>query len=416
MSILDTVDKEIANAINSETIRQNDWIELIASENFVSKAVLEAQGSILTNKYAEGYPGKRYYSGCEYVDIAETLAIERLKKLFGAEYANVQPHSGSSANQSVYLALLKPGDVILGMSLDSGGHLTHGASPNLSGKWFTPHYYGVNKDNFYIDYDEVERIALETRPKMIIAGCSAYPRTIDFERFRKIADKVGAYLLADIAHIAGLVATGRHPSPMPHAHVVTSTTHKTLRGPRGGIVMSNDIEIGKKINSAIFPGLQGGPLMHVIAAKAVSFQEALQPEFTKYIDCVLENTRTLGEVLIKRGYNLLTNGTDNHMILVDLRSQGITGKDAATSLDKAGITCNKNTVPFDTTSPFITSGIRLGGAACTTRGFTVSDFTDIANFIADVLDGIRNNGPENNNKVEEAVRAQTLLLCRKARS
>jgi len=413
MTILATQDKAIFDSIESEANRQKNCIELIASENFVSKAVLEAQGSIMTNKYAEGYPHKRYYSGCESVDIAEELAIERLQKLFSCEYANVQPHSGSQANQAVYLALLQPGDKILGMSLDGGGHLTHGAAPNISGKWFKAHHYTVDKETFLIDYDEVERIAIETKPKMIIAGYSAYPRSLDFSRFRAIADKVGAYLMADIAHIAGLIATGAHPTPLPHAHVVTSTTHKTLRGPRGGVVMSNDLEIGKKINSALFPGLQGGPLMHIIAAKAVAFGEALQPEFKTYIQNVISNAKALAKALENRGYRCLTDGTDNHMILLDLRAHNITGKDAANSMDRAGITCNKNSVPFDTTSPFITSGIRLGTPACTTRGFTASDFIEVAGLIADILDGLKTNGAENNIDVEKIARAKALELCKK---
>jgi glycine hydroxymethyltransferase len=413
MTILQTQDKAIFDSIQAEAARQETCIELIASENFVSKAVLEAQGSIMTNKYAEGYPHKRYYSGCEQVDVAEELAIERLKKLFSCEYVNVQPHSGSQANQAVYLALLQPGDSILGMSLDGGGHLTHGAAPNISGKWFNAHHYTVDKDTFLIDYDEVERIAIETKPKMIIAGYSAYPRSLDFARFRAIADKVGAYLMADIAHIAGLIATGEHPSPLPYAHVVTSTTHKTLRGPRGGIVMSNDLEIGKKINSALFPGLQGGPLMHIIAAKAVAFGEALKPEFKTYIKNVITNAKALAKALSDRGYRCLTDCTDNHMIILDLRSHNITGKDAANSMDKAGITCNKNSVPFDTTSPFITSGIRLGTPACTTRGFTSSDFTEVAELIADILDGLKINGAEGNSDVEKIARAKALAICKK---
>jgi glycine hydroxymethyltransferase len=411
MNILETSDKEVSDAIALEAKRQSDWIELIASENYASRAVLEAQGSILTNKYAEGYPGKRFYNGCEHVDSIESLAIERLKKLFGAEYVNVQPHSGSQANQTVYLALLNPGDSILGMSLDSGGHLTHGSTPNISGKWFKAHTYGVNKDTFLIDYDEVEAIALATKPKMIIAGYSAYPRELDFLRFRQIADKVGAYLLADIAHIAGLVATGHHQSPLQHAHITTSTTHKTLRGPRGGIIMSNDLEIGKKINSALFPGLQGGPLMHVIAAKAVAFAEALKPDFYTYIHQVLLNAKTMGDELKDRGYNLLTGGTNNHMIIMDLRSNNITGKDAANSLDRAGMTCNKNTVPFDETSPFITSGIRLGSPACTTRGFDINDFKILANLVADVLDGLNSHSAEDNTEIETLTKRKSLALC-----
>lgn len=413
MDQLHEKDKIIFDAIEAEKKRQNNWIELIASENFVSKVVLEAQGSIMTNKYAEGYPHKRYYSGCEYVDIAEEVAIDRLKKLFNCAYANVQPHSGSQANQAVYLALLQPGDSILGMSLDGGGHLTHGAAPNISGKWFNANHYTVDKNTLLIDYDEIERLAIETKPKMIIAGYSAYPRTLDFERFRNIADKVGAYLMADIAHIAGLVATGHHESPLPYAHVVTSTTHKTLRGPRGGIIMSNDLEIGKKINSALFPGLQGGPLMHIIAAKAVAFLEALQPEFKTYIANVINNAQTLSNSLMKRGYKSLTDGTDNHMLILDLRSHNITGKDAANSMDRAGITCNKNSVPFDDTSPFITSGIRMGTPACTTRGFVTEDFVEVAELIADILDGLKIHGPDGNDTVEKIVREKALEICKK---
>jgi len=407
MSMLQIKDKAIFDAIEKEKKRQQDWVELIASENFVSQAVLEAQGSIMTNKYAEGYAGKRYYSGCEFVDIAEELAIERLKKLFKCNFANVQPHSGSQANQAVYLALLQPGDTILGMSLDSGGHLTHGATPNISGRWFKPVHYTVNKDSFLIDYNELEAIAMQTKPKMIIAGYSAYPRSLDFAKFRAIADKVGAYLMADIAHIAGLVAVGEHESPMNLAHVVTSTTHKTLRGPRGGIIMTNDEEIPKKVNFALFPGLQGGPLMHIIAAKAVAFGEALKPEFSTYIKQVIKNAKALSSKLEERGYHSLTGGTDNHMTIIDLRGNNITGKDAANALDRSGMTCNKNTVPFDPTSPFITSGIRLGTPASTTRGFKETEFTQVADLIADVLDGLQKDDAS----VEERVKAKTRSLC-----
>lgn len=382
-------DPEIKAIIDAELLRQKNTIELIASENFVSKAVLEAQGSVMTNKYAEGYSGKRYYCGCEEVDKAEILAIERLKKLFNCNYANVQLHSGSQANQAVYLSLLKPGDKIMGLSLDCGGHLTHGATPNMSGKWFEPVLYGVDPETYLINYDEVEELALEHKPKLIIAGYSAYTGTLDFKRFREIADKVGAYLMADIAHIAGLVAAGAHQSPMPYAHVVTSTTHKTLRGPRGGIIMTNDEEIIKKINRAVFPGLQGGPLMHVIAAKAVAFKEALQPDFKDYIKQVIINAQCLAESLQMRGYEVLTQGTVNHMILLDLRKHNITGQLASDSLHRAGITSNKNSVPYDTTSPFITSGIRLGSAACTTRGFKEKEFKMIGNWIADILNAIK---------------------------
>lgn len=410
MTTLQTQDPEIYKAIDLEKKRQNDWIELIASENFVSQAVLEAQGSVMTNKYAEGYPGKRYYSGCEFVDIAESLAIERVKQLFQCEYANVQPHSGCNANQTVFFALLQPGDTILGMSLDSGGHLTHGSAPSMSGRWFNAVQYGVDPKTYLIDYDEVERLALEHKPKLIIAGYSAYSRTLDFARFRAIADKVGAYLMADIAHIAGLVATGHHPSPMDHAHVVTSTTHKTLRGPRGGIVLSNDPELGKKLNSSLFPGLQGGPLMHIIAAKAVAFGEALKPEFKGYIGQVVSNASALAKTLVGHGYDVLTGGTDNHLLLVDLRKHGITGKAAAHSLDLAGITCNKNSVPFDTTSPFITSGLRLGTPAGTTRGFKEKEFEIVGNLISEVLDGLKTNSADNS-AVETKVREKALALC-----
>lgn len=400
MGKLSEIDNEVYKIINAETKRQHDTIELIASENFVSPAVLEAQGSILTNKYAEGYPGKRWYNGCEEVDKVELLAIERAKKLFDCKYANVQPHSGSQANQAVFLSLLKPHDTILGMSLDTGGHLTHGATPNLSGKWFKSVFYSVNKESFLIDYSEIEDLALQHKPKLIIAGYSAYPRQLDFAKFREIADKVGAYLLADIAHIAGLVATKEHLSPLPYAHAVTSTTHKTLRGPRGGLILSNDEEIGKKINLALFPGLQGGPLMHIIAAKAVAFLEALQPDYHVYIKQVMSNAKMLGKTIMNRGYNILTNGTDNHMILVDLRNYGITGKVAADSLDKAGITCNKNSIPFDTMSPFITSGIRLGTPACTSRGFKEQEFIMIGEMISDVLDGLK--GGDDNGDIEKS--------------
>ncbi len=407
---LKTLDPEIYEAIKAEKLRQEHSIELIASENFVSKAVLTAQGSIMTNKYAEGYAGKRYYCGCEEVDKAEVLAIERLKQLFKCSYANVQPHSGSQANQAVYLALLQPGDKILGMSLDCGGHLTHGAAPNLSGKWFKPLFYGVDPKTYLIDYSEVERLALEHKPKLIIAGYSAYTQTLDFAKFRAIADKVGAYLMADIAHIAGIVATGRHPSPFPHAHVVTSTTHKTLRGPRGGVIMSNDDEIGQKLNKAVFPGLQGGPLMHIIAAKAVAFKEALTNDYKSYIDQVLLNATALGKTLVQRGYDILTGGTVNHIVLLDLRKDGLTGKLASEALDRAGITSNKNTVPFDSTSPFITSGVRLGTPACTTRGFKEKEFIVVGNLIADVLDSLKQS--ENNSKTEQEVYTKVIELTK----
>lgn len=382
-------DPEIYQTILAEEKRQKECIELIASENFTSKAVMEAAGSVMTNKYAEGYPNKRYYDGCEHVDSAELLAIERACQLFKCKFANVQPHSGSQANQAVYLALLQPGDTILGMSLDSGGHLTHGATPNISGKWFNNITYNVNPDNYLIDYDQIRTLAREHKPKLIIAGYSAYTRQLDFAKFREIADEVGAYLLADIAHISGLVAAGKHPSPFPHAHVVTSTTHKTLRGPRSGIILSDEEELAKKINKAIFPGLQGGPLMHIIAAKAVAFKEALAPEYHEYIEQVIKNAKKLGETLISRGYDILTSGTDVHMVLLDLRKDKITGKIAGASLDRAGITSNKNAVPFDETSPFITSGLRLGTPACTTRGFKEAEFAQVGNMIADILDGLK---------------------------
>lgn len=396
---------EIYEIINYEKIRQQNVIELIASENFTSPAVLESQGSILTNKYAEGYPSKRFYNGCEEVDKIEILAIQRAKKLFNCNYANVQPHSGSQANQAVFLSLLNPSDTILGMSLDSGGHLTHGAKPNMSGKWFNSIFYNVNKENYLIDYDEVEHLAIKHKPRLIIAGYSAYPRSINFAKFREIADKVGAYLMADIAHIAGLVVAGAHENPLPFAHVVTSTTHKTLRGPRGGLILSNDEELGKKIDLALFPGLQGGPLMHIIAGKAVAFSEALLPEYKDYIKQVVNNAKALAKIIQERGYDVLTGGTDNHMVLVDLRKDNITGKLAANSLDRAGITCNKNSIPFDKTSPFITSGIRLGSPACTTRGFKEQDFIKVGNMIADILDGLKKNG-QDNSVLEEKICAQ----------
>ncbi len=405
---LESVDPQIFGAIKAESKRQEQYIELIASENFTSKAVMEAQGSVMTNKYAEGYPGKRYYCGCEEVDIAENLANERLKELFNCSYANSQPHSGSQANQAVYLALLQPGDTILGMSLDCGGHLTHGAAPNMSGKWLNPVFYGVDKETNLINYDEVEELALKHKPKLIIAGFSAYTGVLDFARFREIADKVGAYFMADIAHISGIIAAGQHPSPFPHAHVATSTTHKTLRGPRGGIILSDDAELGKKFNKAVFPGLQGGPLMHVIAAKAVAFGEALSDDFKKYIKQVIINAQTLAATLQDRGYNILTGGTTNHLVLLDLRKNKITGKVASEALDRAGITSNKNTVPFDETSPFITSGVRLGTPACTTRGFKEEEFKVVGNLIADILDSIENNEPNAAAEQEVIKKAQDL--------
>jgi len=403
-------DPELNASLTGELVRQQNQIELIASENIVSRAVLEAQGSVLTNKYAEGYPGRRYYGGCEHVDVAERLAIERAKQLFGCSFANVQPHCGASANQGVFLALLKPGDTILGMSLAAGGHLTHGAKPNLSGKWFNAVQYGVRQDDGRIDFDEVESLALEHKPKMIIAGGSAYPRKIDFERFRAIADKVGAYLLVDMAHFAGLVAAGVLPGPLPHAHVVTTTTHKTLRGPRGGMILSNDADIGKKINSAIFPGLQGGPLMHVIAGKAVAFGEALQPSFRAYSEAVVANAQALAAKLVERGLAIVSGGTDNHLMLVDLRPMGVTGKDAEAALERAGITCNKNAIPFDPAPPAVTSGLRLGSPAATTRGFGVAEFEQVGDMIGDVLEELSKQ-PEGNRKAEAATAERVKALC-----
>jgi glycine hydroxymethyltransferase len=404
-------DPEIWEAIAAEQLRQEEHLELIASENHVSEAVLEAQGSVLTNKYAEGYPGRRYYGGCEAVDMAEGLAIERVKTLFGAEYANVQPHSGSQANQAVFFATLQPGDTILGMSLAAGGHLTHGAKPTLSGKWFKPVQYGVREQDGLIDYDAIEKLAQEHRPALIIAGGSAIPRQIDFARFRAIADGVGAFLMVDMAHIAGLVAGGVHPSPVPHAHIVTTTTHKTLRGPRGGMVLTNDEALVKKIDSAIFPGLQGGPLMHVIAAKAVAFGEALQPDFKAYAHQVVVNAVALAGTLIERGYDIVTGGTDTHLVLVDLRSSRLTGRAAELSLERAGLTCNKNGIPFDPLPPAQTSGIRLGTPAATTRGFGVPEFIQVGNLIADVLDGLRVSG-DDNSAAETRARGQVAELTR----
>jgi glycine hydroxymethyltransferase len=405
-------DPEIFAAIGKELARQQDQIELIASENIVSKAVLEAQGSVLTNKYAEGYPGKRYYGGCEFVDVAETLAIERAKTLFDCAYANVQPNSGSQANQAVFLALLQPGDCFLGLSLASGGHLTHGAPPNLSGKWFKAVQYGVRLQDAQIDFDEVERLAKEHRPKLIITGGSAYPRYLDFARFRAIADSVGAYFMVDMAHFAGLVAGGVHPSPLPYAHVVTTTTHKTLRGPRGGMILSNDADIGKKLNSAIFPGLQGGPLMHVIAGKAVAFGEALRPEFKLYAKAVKDNAAVLADTLLRRGVDIVSGGTDTHLMLVDLRPKKLTGKATEASLERAGITCNKNGIPFDPEKPTITSGVRLGTPAATTRGFGTEEFRLVGELIGDVLDGLTVS-PDNNGETERKVRAQVAELCKR---
>ena len=408
---LATADTELFAAIEGELQRQQTQIELIASENIVSKAVLNAQGSVLTNKYAEGYPGKRYYGGCEYVDKAEVLAIDRAKKLFNCAYINVQPSSGSQANQGVFMALLRPGDVILGQSLAAGGHLTHGAAPNQSGKWFKAVQYGVKQADCRINYEEVERLAKEHKPKMIIAGFSAYPRIVDWARFRAIADAVGAYLIVDMAHVAGLVAAGVYPSPLPHAHVVTTTTHKTLRGPRGGMILSNDEELGKKFNSAIFPGIQGGPLMHVIAAKAVAFGEALKPEFKAYGKAVVENAQALAATLVKRGVDITTGGTDCHLMLVDLRPKKLTGKAAEESLERAGLTCNKNAIPFDPEKPFVTSGIRLGTPAGTTRGFGVAEFKQIGELIGDVLDGLATGG--DNSAIEQKVKGSVKELCAK---
>jgi glycine hydroxymethyltransferase len=407
---LATADKDIFDRIGRELDRQQNQIELIASENIVSKAVLEAQGSILTNKYAEGYPGKRYYGGCEYVDEIETIAIERAKQLFGAGFANVQPHSGSQANQSVFMALLQPGDTFLGMDLAAGGHLTHGSPANQSGKWFKPISYSVRQQDQLIDYDSVAEIAEREKPKLIIAGGSAYSREIDFARFRQIADSIGAYLMVDMAHFAGLVAGGVFPSPIPHAHVVTTTTHKTLRGPRGGMVLTNDEAIIKKVNSAVFPGLQGGPLEHVIAAKAVAFGEALQPAFKDYAAQVIANAKALSEALLKSGVNIVSGGTDSHLMLVDLRPKGVTGRDTEHSLERAHMTCNKNGVPFDIAPFTITSGVRLGTPAGTTRGFKEAEFTRVGELIGEVVNGLAANGPEGNAEVEGKVREEVLAL------
>ncbi|MDA8987153.1 serine hydroxymethyltransferase, partial [Planktomarina temperata] len=398
-------------AIDKELTRQRDEIELIASENIVSKAVMQAQGSVMTNKYAEGYVGRRYYGGCEYVDIAETLAMERACQLFGCEFANVQPNSGSQANQGVFQALLQPGDTILGMSLDAGGHLTHGAAPNQSGKWFNAVQYGVRKQDNLLDYDQVQELATQHKPKLIVAGGSAIPRQIDFKRMREIADSVGAYLHVDMAHFAGLVAAGEHPSPFPHAHVATTTTHKTLRGPRGGMIVTNDAALAKKFNSAIFPGIQGGPLMHVIAAKAVAFGEALKPEFKTYIQNVIANAQALSDQLIKGGLDTVTHGTDTHVLLVDLRPKGVKGNATEKALGRANITCNKNGVPFDPEKPTITSGIRLGSPAGTTRGFGEAEFRQIADWIIEVVDGLAANGEEGNAAVEAKVRSEVAKLC-----
>ncbi len=404
-------DPELANALTEELHRQQNQLELIASENIVSQAVLEAQGSVLTNKYAEGYAGRRYYGGCEFVDKAEVLAIERAKKLFSCGFANVQPHSGAQANQGVFQALLKPGATIMGMSLAAGGHLTHGAPPNQSGKWFNAVQYGVRKDNHQIDFDEVESLALEHKPELIIAGGSAYPRFIDFKRFREIADKVGAYFMVDMAHFAGLVAGGVHPNPIDSAHIVTTTTHKTLRGPRGGMILTNDEVIAKKINSAVFPGLQGGPLMHVIAAKAVAFGEAQRPEFKLYAQAVVDNAKVLANTLKDEGMDIVSGGTDTHVMLVDLRPKNVTGNIAEAALERANITCNKNGIPFDPETPTITSGVRLGSPALTTRGLGGAEFAEVGRLIAKVLDGVAANGPEGDQAVEAEVRANVATIC-----
>ena len=404
-------DPEIMEATQQELGRQRDEIELIASENIVSRAVMEAQGGVMTNKYAEGYPGRRYYGGCQFVDVAETLAQDRAKQLFGCGFANVQPNSGSQANQGVFQALLQPGDTILGMSLDAGGHLTHGARPNQSGKWFNAVQYGVRRQDLELDYDQVQELATEHQPKMIIAGGSAIPRIIDFARMREIADSVGAYLLVDMAHFAGLVATGLYPSPFPHAHVATTTTHKTLRGPRGGMILTDDEAISKKINSAIFPGIQGGPLMHVIAGKAVAFGEALQPGFTDYQKQVVANAKALADQLIKGGLDIVTGGTDTHLMLVDLRPKGVKGNDTEAALGRAHITTNKNGIPFDDEKPTITSGIRLGTPAGTTRGFGEPEFREIADLIVEVVDGLAANGADGNSEVEASVRERVQALC-----
>ena len=404
---LDVVDTEIQEAINKELSRQRDKLEMIASENIVSKAVMQAQGSVLTNKYAEGYPGKRYYGGCEYVDVVEQLAIDRAKKLFGAEYANVQPHSGAQANTAVYFALLQPGDTILGMNITDGGHLTHGSPVNISGKYFKIIPYGVDKETERIDYDELERLAKEHQPKLIVGGASAYSRVIDFERMAQIAKSVGAYFMVDMAHIAGLVAAGLHPSPVPYADVVTTTTHKTLRGPRGGLILCRDAEFGKQFNKAIFPGIQGGPLMHAVAAKAVAFKEALSDEFKVYQQQVLDNAKALADELVKKGFRIVSGGTDNHLMLVDLRSKNITGKEAQFLLDEIGITANRNTIPFEPLSPFVTSGIRLGTPALTTRGLKEEDIREVADIIADVIENREDSA------VIEAAKAKVQAICKK---
>ena len=410
---LSSRDPELFGAVTQELGRQRHEIELIASENIVSRAVMEAQGSVMTNKYAEGYPGKRYYGGCQFVDVAENLAIDRAKQLFDCGFANVQPNSGSQANQGVFQALLKPGDTILGMSLDAGGHLTHGAAPNQSGKWFKAVQYGVRKQDLTLNYDQLAELATEHQPKLIIAGGSAIPRIIDFKRMREIADSVGAYLLVDMAHFAGLVAAGIYPSPFPHAHVATTTTHKTLRGPRGGMILTNDEEIAKKVNSAIFPGIQGGPLMHVIAAKAVAFGEALRPGFVDYQKQVVKNAQALADALMKGGLDIVTGGTDTHLMLVDLRPKGVKGNATEKALGRAWITCNKNGIPFDTEKPTITSGVRLGTPAGTTRGFAEPEFRQIAAWIIEVVEGLAANGEDGNQAVEAKVRAEVEALCKR---
>ena len=403
-------DPDVFDSMQRELGRQQTQVELIASENIVSRAVIEAMGSVLTNKYAEGYPGRRYYGGCEFVDVAEELAIERATRLFGCSFANVQPHSGAQANQAVFLALCKPGDTVLGMSLAAGGHLTHGAAPNLSGKWFNAIQYGVRRDDARIDMEEVEALAREHKPALIVAGGSAYPRVIDFAKFREIADAVGAYLMVDMAHFAGLVAGGAHPSPFPHAHIVTTTTHKTLRGPRGGMILADDADLGKKINSAVFPGLQGGPLMHVIAAKAVAFGEALQPSFKTYAQRVVENANALAATLVEGGLDIVSGGTDTHLMLVDLRPKSLTGNVTEIALERASLTCNKNGIPFDPEKPMVTSGIRLGTPAGTTRGFGTAEFRLVGELIVEVLDGLGGN-PDGDAQVEESVRGRVEELC-----
>lgn len=403
-------DNDVAQAVAAELNRQQNEIELIASENIVSKAVMEAQGSVLTNKYAEGYPGKRYYGGCQHVDVVENLAIDRAKQLFGCDFVNVQPNSGSQANQGVFQALIQPGDTILGMSLDAGGHLTHGARPNQSGKWFNAVHYGVRKEDGLLDMDQVRDLAKEHQPKLIIAGFSAYSRVLDFKAFREIADEVGAFFMVDMAHVAGLVAGGQYPSPFPHAHVATTTTHKTLRGPRGGMIMTNDADIAKKLNSAIFPGIQGGPLMHVIAGKAVAFGEALTDDFKNYTKQVVLNAKSLADALMKGGLDIVSGGTENHLMLVDLRPKGVTGKATEASLERAHITCNKNAIPFDPEKPFVTSGIRVGTPAATSRGFDEADFARVGELIVQVVDGLSQNGEEGNAEVEAQVRAEVKKL------